>query len=486
MLFLPNKLEKSAVLMAFTLLLCAIFICSCDFVDLRPVSVNIEPNESGALLAEKHSPVILHFNTEMDKKDAEGILQISSDLGVVKGDYNWESNSLYFTPTAGWTAGVRYTLSLAGIIRAVDGRELRLEKFISFYAVNKNEPPLLVRHSPVSGESISVANVILEFYFSKPMDKVSVESAFSIDGITNKTFEWDDDDKLFRIISANELNAWTLYKWTLKENAKSVDGVPLPCEYSSHFITDLDKTLPRVVKIYPVLNANGRWYPTGSDIETGLGIGHTVAVDFNKPMSDNALNSLRFEPSLSGRTELLSDKSIVYIFTRSPDPQTTYTLTVSGDTKDNEGLKIGQDYKISFIPDIPYLDVLSFKADGNPFELKEINSETVYKTKVDSATGIIYFTIRFSLPFTEKERQNTALRIMLNSYFPNSLFPVAIQYARWISDDQLRMGFEGLMPGTKEKHFYKLTIPGGKNGISSDEGIYMKEDISFFLEAINE
>jgi Large extracellular alpha-helical protein len=464
--------------------LCA-YLLSCGFVDLRPIGITIEPGVSNSLLAEADSPVILKFSTQMEKNEAEGILQVSSDLGAVKGDRFWKNNDLYFVPAAGWTAGIRYTLSLSGTIRAVDGREIRLERFVSFYAINKREPPFLEWYSPSDGASAGTAGICFEFHFSCPMNRLSVESALTIDGIGNKTFEWSNNDKKLKVIPAVKLSALTLYRWNLQDSAKSTDGVPLAKAYSSYFITDLDKTLPRVKDVYPVLNTGGQWFPTGADIETSLMSGQGIAVVFNKPMGENALRALRFEPSLSGRTEMLSEKSIVYIFTRDPEPEKTYTLIVSGDTTDSSGLKIGDDYKINFTPNIPYLDVLSFFADGNSSIIDKYSSLTILAVPVKPATGEIFINIRFSLPVkNNEEKQNIALKINLNVFFPKATASAALKDVNWVSDDFLRMRWEGLTAGNEEPHFYKLTIPGGKSGITMLDGTYMKEDFIVYMEAV--
>jgi hypothetical protein len=463
--------------------LCA-YLSSCGFADLRLIEVTIEPCVTNSLLAEAYSPVILKFNTQMEKNDAEGILQVTSSSGVVKGDRFWKDNNLYFVPSAGWNAGTRYTLSLSGTIRAVDSREMRLEHFISFYAINKSEPPFLEWYSPAAGASIGINNISFEFHFSCPMNRLSVESALTLDGIGNKTFEWSDNDRILKVIHDSKLSALTLYRWNLQDSAKSIDGVPLAKTYSAHFTTDLDKTLPNVEKVYPVLNTGGQWFPTGADIETGLMAGHGIAVVFNKPMEENALRSLRFEPSLTGRAEFLSEKSIVYIFTRDPEPEKNYTLIVSGDAADNSGLKIGDDYKINFIPDIPYLKILSFSADGGFSFLDEHSLSGILPVPVEPATGGIELTIRFSLLFNNEEKQNIALKINLNVFFPRTLSPAALQDVKWPSGDFLQMRWEGLTVSNDESNFYKLTIPGGKGGVSTIGGIYMKEDFVVYLEAV--
>jgi hypothetical protein len=454
------------------ILLCAILAASCGFIDLRPIKVSVEPDKTGSILAQRYSPVTVSFDTEMEKNDTEGVLQVISDAGVVRGDRFWDGNNLYFVPTAGWTAGVRYTLSLSGTVRSADGRELRLERFVSFYAINKCEPPLLEWFYPAVGASVGTADFALELRFSLPMDRLSVESALSIDGIPGKIFEWQDE-KTLKVIPDKNLSAWTQYRWNLKESAQSSEGAPIAKAYSSHFTTDLDRVLPRVEKVFPVINSANRWYPTGADIETGLQAGQGIAVQFNKIMGESVLRSVRFEPGLAGRAELLSENSIVYIFSKNPAPQTTYTMIVSGDTKDSEGLKLGEEYRISFIPDIPPLNVLYFVCDANPAVIEDFSAAGVLPVTVDPAAGDLYFNVRFSLMLSDEEKQNIVFKITLNPFFPKTLPPTALHYVKWLSDDLLRMGWEGLTASIAgETHYYKLTIPGNQ------------QDISIYLEAV--
>jgi hypothetical protein len=228
------------------------------------------------------------------------------------------------------------------------------------------------------------------------------------------------------------------------------------------------------------------WFPAGANIETGLASGQGIAVEFNKPMGENVLRSVRIEPSIAGRTEFLCEKSIVYILTKDPEPETIYTLIVSADTKDSEGLKTGIDYRINFVPDIPFLNLLSFTTENGSVTENLSAATRTLPVPVDPGTEEFFFSVRFSLPFSMEEKQNTAQKIIITPFFPKTLAPVALQYVNWISDDRLYMRWEGLKAGKGETpHYYKLTIPGGKGGISSGMGMYMKEDITFYLEAVH-
>jgi len=466
-------------------LLCVIILPSCGFIDLRPIGLTVKPDGMDELLDEKLSPVILKFDTEMIKNETEDLLQISCDTGMVKGDKRWEGNSLYFTPVGGWSAGTRYSLSLSGTLRAADGRELRIERFISFYAINKCAPPLLECFSPADGASIMTDKAVLELKFSCPMDRLTSETALTVDGFGTKEFEWSHDDRVLKVTAAKGLSPWTSYRWNLKNSAQSRDGAALPVSYSAQFATDLDQTLPSVKKIFPVLNSGGVWLATGADIETGLGPGQGIAVEFNKKMDENVLRSVRFEPSLNGRTEFLADNAVIFILNRDPEPDTAYALIVSGDSADTQGLKLGKDHVIYFIPDIPFLEIIYLNA-GNGAVIEDFSgSNKSIQVFPDPAAYTLSVYFRFSLPITEEEKKNIPFKISLNAFFPGNLAVTSLQDVLWISGDILQMRWEGLNAGSiDEPHFYKLTIPGDKNGIVNGSGMYMKNDVTVYLEAV--
>jgi hypothetical protein len=441
------------------------------------------------VLPGEYSPVILHFDTEMEPFETEKvlqILQISSGSGAVEGDIFWNGNELHFIPVHGWTAGVRYTLSLTGTIHSIDGRELRLERFIAFYAINQSPPPLVTRFSPADGESVGSTDTVLELRFSCPMERISTETSFTLEGTAAQKFEWAEDDTVLKIIPEKSFGAWISCRWGLKTGAKSRDGVPLAKAFSARFSTDRDRLLPAVQRVFPALNSDGRWIPTGGGIECDLGPGQGIVVEFNKPAGDNILRSLRFDPPLAGRIEALSDNSIIFIPNKDPEPETAYTLIVSAEIRDSEGLKPGEDFRIVFVPDIPYLKIISFSVDnGSVQDMTGTGPGAVVPVPAEPANGEAGFTIGFSLPLTAEEKQNTASRISLVPFFPRTLEPVALRSVTWISDDRIRMKWERLKPGDDgEAHYYKLSIPGGKGGVTGGGGMYFREDQFFYLEAV--
>jgi hypothetical protein len=471
-------------------LFCGLLL-SCGFLDLRPIGIRVFPGEPGTVLPEAYTPVILAFDTPMETPGTERVLRVSFNGGQVEGDLRWEGNELSFVPAAPWSAGIGYTLSLSGTVYAADGRELRLARHIPFFARSRVSPPYLASFAPPEGASVGLIpleGASLELRFSLPMDRKTTEDAFSLNGVGEPRFTWRDDDQVLYIDSEKPLTPWTLYRWTLDGKAQSRDGAPLVKSVSAWFTTDRDRLFPQVLRIYPMVRSGGTWIDTGDGLERGLGSGLALGIEFNKPMDpEGMLRSLRFEPSLAGRTEGLSAARLVFIPDRDPEPETVYTLTVSGDLKDAGGLKMGDDYVTYFIPDLPYIGISSVRAGSlEPWEGEELLNPHRVPILV-SEGGVLDLIIRFSLPFKTEAKLDTALRISLDTFFPGKLPPVALRSARWISEDELRMVWEGLERGSAdEAHYYRLTIPGGRNGIGNGWGAFLKENNYLYLEAVNE
>ena len=462
---------------------------SCGFINLCPIEVDITPGGYNSILPNADSSITISFNTEMNKTEAEKLITISSGTEIAEHDILWKSNDLIVTPKKGWTAGIRYLMTLSGFARSIDGRELQLEKYIYFYAVNNSMPPLVERYYPLDGESIIPDNFQLEIHFSKPMDRLSTESSLNIEGMGERTYEWSNDDKSLNVIPNRQLSAWVLYRWSISAQAKSKEGVPLAQRISASFITDLDRIMPEVIAVYPVIQSQGKWFATGGSLEDGLGPSLGIAVDFNKPMGESFLRSLRFEPLLSGKTEKLSDKSIVFIPNLSPEPETVYTLIVSGDTRDADGLKIGEDYRRSFIADIPFMKVLKITAgNGESLDETDLEKENILKVFArESDGGLVFFSIHFSFMLDNESKQKAVLAISLSPFFPGNLDPIALRFVSWVSDDRLIMEWERLKAGSfNEPHYYRLLIPGGRGGISNGDGLYLKDDVCIYLEVENE
>ena len=487
--------------LAFLVLLLA----SCGFADLRSIGLTTTPAEPYQILPYANSSVILYFDTEMMVKETEGVLQILSPSGTVEGDLKWEGNGrvLHFIPASSWSKGLRYVLKISGNVYSRDGREFFISRDIPFYAMAKLPLPYLVSSYPADGASTEAfipGESMLSLRFSLPMDRESTVAALSCDGLDQKNpdfiehyIEWSDDDRVLSIRPANALYAWTVYKWSITEKALSRDGAPLARTASGRFITDQDEVFPEVVKIIPLYKSEdnaglwGSWLPLDINLDNGLGPEQAIGVEFNKPMDIERLrSSFSFEPSLPGRVEIISPLNAIYIPDRNPEPETFYTLKISGEARDERGLKLGDDFTLVFMSDLPYLRVASLTFDEvPPLVIHEPLKAKLFAVQVDEAEGVMRFTIRFSLGFSALAQREGTPRITLAPFFPGTLGSLNLRFVRWLAPDLLRMEWEGVETGKPgEPHYYKLTIPGGRSGIANGDGSYFNDEIYFYLEAV--
>jgi hypothetical protein len=485
-------------------LLFAVF-SSCGFADLRPIGFSTIPEQPYAILPHENSSVVLKFDTDMMEKEVEGVMQIISPSGTVDGDFVWKGRELHFVPASSWAKGIRYVLKISGTVYSRDGRDMVISQELPFYAVAAIPLPYLVSSYPDDGASTEAflpGDLMLRLRFSLPMDRVSVEAALNCDGVDQSYFhndrelyfQWSDDDSVLSVRTKEPLLAWTVYRWSVSEKAMSRDGAPLAKAVSGRFITDKDDVFPQVVKVVPMIRGEvdslpwGSWVCNGTDLKNGIGHGQAIGVEFNKAMDTEKLkSSFSFEPSLPGRLEIVSPHNAIYIPDKNPEPETHYTMKISGDVRDVRGLKMGEDLMVYFSSDIPFLSVFSLTFDNAPdlgiIEYGKIEAFTVEINEADS--GVARFDIRFSLSITIDAQREITPRITLSPFFPNNLGSVNLRFVHWIAPHILRMEWEGLQSSkSEEPHYYKLTLPGGRNGISNGEGSYLKEETYFIFEAV--
>jgi hypothetical protein len=337
----------------------------------------------------------------------------------------------------------------------------------------------------------------LELRFSRAMDRRSTENAFTLSGTGRRRVEWDDDDRVLRLITEESLEAWTVYRWNIGEGALSREGAPLVKAAGGQFVTDLDDIFPQVVRVLPLTPGSGvisslwgTWIPPADSLEAGLGPGQGIGIEFNKAMyGPGLLRSLSFSPAISGRIEQLSPFSMVFIPERDPEPGIIYTLTVPADTRDSGGMRMGKEYVQYFSADPPHLEILSIRTEGKAggeFPLPENGAS--FPALVNMARGrVLRCTLYFSQPFSSVAAVESVYRLNLSPFFPGTLLPISLRSAEWLSDDRLCLEWEGLEPGAvDEAHYYELTLPGGRNGISTGNGAYFSGDITFYLKAESE
>jgi len=476
---------------ALVLACMAIIASACgftDIVDLRPVSMTSDPYAENTVLAGRMTGISIAFSTEPEQMEVERIFSVQSSKGVLEGDFTWEGSSFIWTPVSPWDPGVRYRLMVRGAVRMLDGREIRPEMDLPFYAVRSSGLPVLVSWFPADGATVGVTgsmSTMLELSFSEPMDQRSVELAFGLVPKISVDYSWNDDGMVLSIIPRNRLDPCTVYHWKVSAEARALDGAPLANEKKGTLSTDSSIAGPVIERVYPVAFVGDLWVEMGEDLST-LEAEHSIAVKFSEPVdSEKAESGVRIEHGQSGNARLVRPDLVVYTPEDSWVPEKSYTLLVSADVENQIGISMIADCRIEFITRTPFLEVLTISASEGQLLLKPDNKDTILVTVWNEPEGILTLTLEFSAPFNPVDRSETTNLVSLDAFFPNTLAVPVLKSVAWPSGDSLVMTWQNLKKSNSEvTNFYELTMPGGQAGLKSAGGLYMSDDFSVFVEAM--
>jgi len=168
----------------------------------------------------RHSSLVIHFRGAVDHVAIERGLKIEP---WITGKITWRENTLIFAPDDTWEPGTTYQFS------SRNGDQLLVPR--GSYSIK----PIVQSTNPSYGGMIDWT-ASLTITFSEPMDRASVEAAFSTDPPMRGTFKWKDQSLVFT--PRTEWNASTAYTVVLSPTLKTAAGErPTRSPYSFKFST---------------------------------------------------------------------------------------------------------------------------------------------------------------------------------------------------------------------------------------------------------
>jgi N-acetylmuramoyl-L-alanine amidase len=120
-----------------------------------------------------------------------------------------------------------------------------------FLALDGSIPAVLSSYSPNISANDSVyitANIVLNF--SRPIDKTTLESGFTITPQIQGTFTWSNSDQTVKFTPINYFSPKTKYTVTIPTTVKSIYGVNLPQQYTFSFNVN-SRTKFSLLSTYP-------------------------------------------------------------------------------------------------------------------------------------------------------------------------------------------------------------------------------------------
>ncbi len=198
-------------------------------------------------------------------------------------------------------------------------------------ALQQSFPPGIVETVPLAGSQIEVQEAIT-FYFNQPMDRASVETAWSVDPVVGGEFIWVDDATL-TFTPSQPLEAGASLKLGVNASARSANGSSLSESLQfAYYVAD---------SLHPV-----QFLPEDGGVD--LSVDAAVAVTFDQPVvalgaaPASLPAAFSLQPAAQGRGEWLNTSTYIFY----PEPAfaggETYHALLNADLVSVAGTSLAQ------------------------------------------------------------------------------------------------------------------------------------------------
>ncbi len=402
------------------------------------------------------------FSEPMNKKQTELSFSISGQDSVV-GTFYWRGNTLYFKPSRPLKRTHWYTVSLRG---AEDLHGNDLPDFSFRFLVGYEDEPQVVEFSPSHGSMGNPTDVDVVVEFSVPMDKYSVQRAFSITPEVSGLFYWDSSSKCMRFHPVNDLSWGQKYTVTVSKDARSQRGRELFEELYFSFWVGYPEDSPEVEAVYQ--NSTSPW--VSGILNHGVSRWLPVYIRFDRAMDPvETIDGISLSPSVQIVPTWEAGDSILRLdFPDMLSPNGTYILTISSSCKDARGGQLRSTYTYSFIVDAsdslpPYVDrVASFynETDVAPIDPWIQNQPISFDANGDYKNVTVHF-YENGVPVS----MNTASvvsRLSVAYISGSGGGGVEISDIRWESESGVPDSVLVIdLAGLRSDNYYRLSIDGG-------------------------
>jgi len=200
-------------------------------------------------------------------------------------------------------------------------------------------PPRLLMHTPALGEELPL-DAPIELVFDQPMDRASVEAAWSISPTVAGQFRWSDD-RTVSFVPEGTLERGQRYRVTLAATARNAEGTPLEEAVSFDFSTvgflvvSAVQPTPGVTEVPP---------DTAVTVVFNRPVVSLVSIGEQAQLPD----PVTFMPPVAGKGEWLNTSIYIFRPEESFLPSTEYTARVAAGLTDTTGGVLTQDYVWKF------------------------------------------------------------------------------------------------------------------------------------------
>jgi hypothetical protein len=454
--------------------------CYGDEAFERPEVVNITP-EQNSTTVESDALVVVRFSKPMDTVKTNNEFSLSSDSGVIDGNYSWDSHGkiLTFTPGTGFSKAKKFTIRITENAEDIDGNDLKDNYVSSFHTGGDTGRPVVISYTPAANSVGNGENSTVTVNFSEPVDMNSIYGGITISPSVQGYFSANADTTVITFTPLYGFTYGVTYTVNITNGVMDSAGNRLLTPAVFNFTVGDDFTKPSLAAYQ---NLAVPLYFDEAIHVSGAEKNGTLTLDFSEEvLTDNLQSAVSISPSVPffiSSSVIISGGSTftrgIIHFTEDLSGNQAYVLKISSTVTDMQGNALDHSYRFVFVTDgagsmQPYVTGIGDITGG---VLNSWQMNKVQPLNLDTGSG---FYENIGIDFSA-EVNPTSLTLYAETAageggsvtVVNLDWPVAggMQFRR------LKFGLYGLVSGNT----YKITIKGGKNGLKDAKNNFMKED----------
>lgn len=478
------------------------------FSEFKVEQCSIQDND---VIGTEFQTIILKFSLEVDNKDIENNITIEKDNGSkIEINIDVSKKTIIITPEEKWEPYQRYWLKISTGLQSIEGKKFNKNYYRVFQSTSDILPVSCNLLSPDIKNGVVNEKVNqLYFAFNDDVDKLSVQSAFSISPSLKGYFEWINS-KEFNFHFLEEPVPGNFYTITISANAKDAKGLPLK-EFSKIFDYRIDEEFPYISEVKIgltniIVNEENFRYENGIYyLDFTCEKDDNITFKFNKNLDISTIKeSISISPDCNWEDyydELLNN--IVISFPDKLQIGQVYTLNITTGIKDIDGLSIKNSIIIRLFVAGNFSQFLQLNPDSLQQMIIEVTqsslplSNTVFENTDEGLKIIVDINntdpvkFKVKLVFTNPGYLNPHIvasslmqSIFIKKIFPGTATSIPILSYDFVSIDQCETTFE-INPDYNGSIFY-FKVNGGSSAIIDSYGNYLKDSIIlyFMLEFI--
>ncbi|MCE9599177.1 MAG: Ig-like domain-containing protein, partial [Spirochaetia bacterium] len=411
--------------------------------------------------------------------------------------YRWTFQRLNFDIDVPLVAGNSYVLRVQPSAKSESGYNLETEYIVHFFAGSRQDAPQVISISPAQNAQGVLPAASVRMVFSRPMDRTSIQSSFSISPGVPGQYAWDADDAGFTFTPFSNLTLGTTYALSLLTGARDIEGIPILEPFNSTFQVGSIFTKPTITdfrelgSVTPITTGMSGVYKDSRFVTS-----FSQAMKFLETQNSLTLTRIDDGSSVAGSFQWNGAfTQLTFVPNIALEPAHWYRFEISTNAQDLASNGLAQAYAVDFFVDNTlgainsnYLaTTAASKTLPVAAQVLTVSNSVTNNINVTGSAGPLGAPAQIQIDFSHSLDPNTiANNVSLNKLLGShtsigTIQGLALQNGAF-TNSRLIVYLDGL--GTNE---YGLTVSGSRNGVRSavsagETGTWMSQDAIIYFK----